>query len=140
MKLKNSEGEYLDLALKAAESAYAPYSGYRVGCAVVTADGEAYTGANIENASYGLTCCAERVALHHAIVHGARPDDIRLVVVASYGPHFPSPCGACRQVLAELAPGAKVVMTNGKETRTATVEDLLPGAFGMGGSNGSSGR
>lgn len=131
MKISCGSEKYIEAALEAAKLAYAPYSGYRVGCVVVTTGDEVYQGANIENSSYGLTCCAERVALYHAMMHGRESGDIKTVVIASHDGAFPSPCGACRQVLAELAPQARVVMSNGKAVKVATVSELLPAAFSL---------
>jgi cytidine deaminase len=123
----------VNLALAAAtdvrERAYAPYSRFRVGAAVVTATGQVFTGANVENASYGLTVCAERVAIWTGTAAGCF--DFRLVVVVTDTPQPVTPCGACRQVLAELAPRARVVMaTLGGANQEATVQELLPGPFG----------
>ncbi len=118
-------------ALAARDRAYAPYSGFRVGAALVTGNGAVFTGANVENASFGLTVCAERVALWTAIVAGAT--SIRLLVVIA-DTHDPvSPCGACRQVLMELAPDADVVMATVSGRRELlTVRELLPRAFTTG--------
>ncbi|MBT9163283.1 MAG: Cytidine deaminase [Chloroflexi bacterium] len=131
MNISLGSEEYIEAALETAKLAYAPYSGYRVGCVVVTTEDEIYRGANIENGSYGLTCCAERVALYHAMMHGKGPGDIKAVVIASTDDSFPSPCGACRQVLAELAPQARVVTSNGKAVKVATVSELLPAVFSL---------
>ncbi len=95
----NSE-TLLEVAAKAAEKAYSPYSEYKVGAAVLCADGTVFTGCNIENSSYGLTVCAERTAVFSAITDGHR-DFVALAVVA-IGEHMPYPCGACRQVLNEF--------------------------------------
>jgi cytidine deaminase len=117
------------LASAAREHAYAPYSQFRVGAAVATADGRLFAGANVENASFGLTACAERVALWTGTVAGA--SDFILVVVVTDTRQPVTPCGACRQVLSELAPEALVVMTTlGGLRQDATVKELLPGAFG----------
>ena len=118
----------LTRALAARERAYAPYSGFRVGAAVVDADGTVYSGANVENASYGLTVCAERMAVWTATLAGA--PHVRLVLVVADAPEPVTPCGACRQVLVELAPDAVVVMASVDGRRRAcTVRDLLPDAF-----------
>jgi len=85
-----------------AQSAYCPYSHYPVGAAVLTADGAVYTGCNVENVSYGLTMCAERIALYKAISQGRR-DIVALAVVGGTSRHPATPCGACLQVLAEFA-------------------------------------
>jgi len=118
-------------ATAAREHAYAPYSCFRVGAAVVTSSGEVFAGANVENASYGLTACAERVAIWTATVAGS--SEFRFVVVVTDTPQPVPPCGACRQVLSELAPQARMIMaTLGGPYQETTVQALLPGAFGAG--------
>src|SRR3954468_19309369 len=93
-------------AAKARESAIAPYSKFKVGAALLTKSGEIVGGANVESASYGLTCCAERVALFKALTSGKK--NFVAVAVVARAPGGPMPCGACRQLLAEYAPNAKV--------------------------------
>jgi cytidine deaminase len=118
------------LATQARDRAYAPYSRFRVGAAVLTADGQCFLGANVENASYGLTACAERIALWTGAVAGM--STVRFVVVVTDTLQPVTPCGACRQVLSELAPDAVVVMVTVRGQRQeATVGELLPGAFGQ---------
>ena len=117
-------------ARAAAERAYVPYSKFRVGAAVV-ADGETFTGCNVENASYGLTICAERVALFTAVAAGHRRVQ-RLAVTCvdaspELGPDGRMPCGACRQVMAELMGLDAEVLVDG--AGTFKVSDLLPRAF-----------
>ena len=90
----------LDAAERALRNAHAPYSRYRVGAAVLTEGGKIYSGCNVENASYGLTNCAERVAVGAAVAAGA--NQVKAVAVVADGPTPPHPCGACRQVLAEF--------------------------------------
>ncbi|HEY5910321.1 MAG TPA: cytidine deaminase [Verrucomicrobiae bacterium] len=110
--------------------AVAPYSRFQVGAALLTADGEVVTGANVESASYGLTCCAERVALFKALTRG-HSRFVGLAVVARL-PGGPMPCGACRQLLAEYAPAAIVWVADSQapdRIRRFTVRDLLPQAF-----------
>ncbi|MEK6687255.1 MAG: cytidine deaminase [Gemmatimonadota bacterium] len=114
-------------ARQAQQQAYAPYSHYQVGAAVETADGTVYTGCNIENASYGLAICAERVALGAAMTAGAR--QFRRIAVVSSSEPPASPCGACRQVLAELAPDAEVIAAGPRSVMRWTVAELLPVAF-----------
>ena len=97
----------MNAAAKARESAVAPYSKFRVGAALLTDSGEIVTGANVESASYGLTCCAERVALFSALTSGKR--DFTAVAVVARVAGGPMPCGACRQLLAEYASDAKVM-------------------------------
>jgi len=108
--------------------AYAPYSSFRVGAALWNDDGRVITGVNVENVSYGLTVCAERNALGAAVVAGARA--ITAGVVVCSGPTAITPCGACRQVLCELAPNAEIRCygADGSELRFS-VSELLPSAF-----------
>jgi cytidine deaminase len=116
-------------ARQSAQAAYAPYSKFRVGAAALSASGQIYAGCNVENASYGLSCCAERTAIFKAVAGGAR----KIVAVAVYTP-TPKPtlpCGACRQVIHEFGPAATVVCVCQSPERIATTLDqLLPGAFG----------
>jgi cytidine deaminase len=110
--------------------AMAPYSHFKVGAALLTAQGEIITGANVESASYGLTCCAERVALFNALTAGKR--NFVAVAVVARAPGGPMPCGACRQLLAEYARRAKVFVADSRalrQVREFTIEELLPGAF-----------
>jgi cytidine deaminase len=119
-------------ARDAATRAYAPYSGFAVGAAVLTENGKVHTGANVENASYGLSICAERNAIFQAIAGGAR----RIDVLAVYTPTEAAtpPCGACRQVLAEFGAGALVVCCTDNDDLDRCYEfgELLPSAFGAG--------
>jgi cytidine deaminase len=122
--------ELARLAIAAREKAFAPYSGFLVGAAVETLDGAVYTGCNIENASYGLTVCAERVAIWKAISEGVKPGEFRAIAVAADSPRPTPPCGACRQILAEFAPQATVTLINLQGvTREFTVAELLPESF-----------
>ena len=121
----------LEAARLAARHAYAPYSNFPVGAAVLTADGSVFSGSNIENASYGLTICAERSAVAAAVSAGHR----EIVAVAVSAPRLPraSPCGACRQVLNEFRPanGGLTVMLDDRQNGVDTsIEELLPQAFG----------
>ena len=113
------------LARAARERAIAPFSRYRVGAALEAEDGTVYTGCNIENASLGLTMCAERVALFKALSEGVRR--FRRIAIAAAGPEPPFPCGACRQLLFEYAPGLEVWIEG--EERARTIEELLPAGF-----------
>jgi cytidine deaminase len=116
-------------ARDAAKNAYAPYSHFPVGAALVADDGRVFTGCNVENASYGLGRCAEQTAIQKMVSEGAR----RFTHIAVYTESSPpsSPCGACRQVLYEFGPDARVTIGNDKgETKAYTVRELLPGAFG----------
>lgn len=115
-------------AIEARKNAYVPYSCFAVGAAVLAADGRIYRGCNIENAAYGLTNCAERTAIFKAISEGARDLTAIAVVTATTG--VASPCGACRQVMAELGPAMAVILANLDGKRCITdVPSLLPGAF-----------
>jgi cytidine deaminase len=124
------EAELLAAARAAQQKAYAPYSKFRVGAALLAADGRVFAGANVENAAYPATICAERVALPAAVVAGVR-DFIALVVVGD-GPDPCTPCGTCRQVLFEFAPSLQVVAagTGGSVARFVLERDLLPQGFG----------
>jgi cytidine deaminase len=117
-------------AARARERAVAPYSKFKVGAALLAKNGEIISGANVESASYGLTCCAERVALFNALTSG-RKNFVAMAVVAR-APGGPMPCGACRQLLAEYAPGAKVLVADSRalnKIREFPVRELLPLAF-----------
>jgi cytidine deaminase len=118
-------------ARHARDQAYAPYSHFHVGAVVLTRDGRQFAGCNVENASYGLCNCAERTALFNAVAAGCRPGDFALLAVIADTPSPVSPCGACRQVMAELCGEAMPVLLGnlaGAVERT-TVGALLPGAF-----------
>lgn len=124
-----TDHQLLARAKDAQQHAYVPYSHYRVGAALLTATGKVYSGCNIENASYGLTICAERTALFKAISEGERDFDAIAVVVD--GQTLAAPCGACRQVLAEFAPSMRCILGNSQgEHKVTTVADLLPDGFG----------
>ena len=115
-------------ALAIRENAYAPYSNYRVGAALICESGAIYDGANVENASYPLTTCAERTAIAKAVSDGER--EIRLLVVASE--NGGAPCGACRQILSEFGKDAFVIVVDmtGKIVLDSNASQLLPYAFG----------
>jgi len=120
----------INAAAKAREEAVAPYSKFRVGAALLTKGGEIITGANVESASYGLTCCAERVALFNALTSGRR--NFIAVAVVARAEGGPMPCGACRQLLAEYASEAKVYVADSRRSKAVkqfSVRELLPGAF-----------
>ena len=133
--MKYSLEDKFNLAKKAYDNAYVPYSNFRVGAVLILKNGDVITGSNVENASYGLTNCAERSALFAAYSKGLRRDDIlELVVLANPVKGITSPCGACRQVITELMNmDATVTLINlNKETQVLKVSDLLPYAFTSG--------
>lgn len=122
--------QLIEAARGAMVHAHAPYSGYRVGAALLCRDGTVFSGCNVENASYGLTNCAERTALFAAVATGRR--DFAALAVASSEQPPPRPCGACRQVLAEFCPPdfpVYVATQGGHETYL--LADLLPHGFGV---------
>lgn len=120
----------IHLAWKALENAYAPYSRFRVGACVICYDQTFYLGANIENASYGLTCCAERNALFAAYSNGKRSDDIAMLVIVSEADKLSYPCGACRQVFWELlSPNTPIVLCNHHTETITDITKLMPSAF-----------
>jgi cytidine deaminase len=128
--VRTSKRNLVREAAKARRRAVAPYSQFKVGAALLTRSGEIITGANVESASYGLTCCAERVALFNALTAGKR--DFVAVAVVARAPGGPMPCGACRQLLAEYAPRAKVWVADTRALHVPkefSVRELLPGAF-----------
>jgi cytidine deaminase len=116
-------------AKKAREYAYTPYSKFKVGAAILTKDGKIIYGANIENAAYSMTNCAERTALFKAYSDGIK--EFQAIAVVADTDRPVAPCGACRQVMAELCdPTMKVILSNLKgDSEETTVEKLLPGAF-----------
>lgn len=113
-------------ARAARRRAYAPYSHFPVGAAALAADGSIYAGANVENASFGLTQCAERVAVQAAVASGRR----RIRAVAVAGPAGITPCGACRQVMAEFGVRTVILVTPSRAPEMIPLADLLPRAFG----------
>ena len=120
----------LEKAVAAIDNAYAPYSGVRIGAAIRTASGGSYSGANVENASYGLTICAERSAVFSAVAaEGPNMRLTALAVAADPSSISASPCGACRQVLLEFASDAEVIYQEPPGIRRVALNDLLPEAF-----------
>ncbi len=117
-------------AFKAMENAYAPYSNYHVGACVLCDDGVMFKGANIENASYGATNCGERSAIFSAYSNGYRKENIKALAIVTDGDRVAAPCGICRQVLSELLQqDTPIYLSNGKETKTTTIAELLPFQF-----------
>ena len=124
--------ELIAEAFKAMENAYAPYSKYHVGAAVLTTDGTVFWGANIENASYGATNCAERSAVFAAYSRGYRKDTIEALAIVSDGERIAAPCGICRQVLSELLNAdTPIYLSNGHDEMTTNMTELLPMQFTM---------
>ena len=120
--------EILARAKAMRERAYAPYSGFAVGAALVTEDGTVFGGANVENASYGLAICAERSAAVSAVSSGHR--NFRAIAVAGPETTVTAPCGACRQFLNEFNPQLAVIYTTPQGITETTLDELLPDAFG----------
>jgi len=115
-------------ALAARENAHAPYSHFRVGAALEDASGRMHTGCNVENATYGLTLCAERVAVFKAISEGAR--QFRRIAIAADTHQLTPPCGACRQILWEFCGDIEITLLNPRgKTETVQLKDLFPRAF-----------
>lgn len=124
-----TDEELIDIARQYREHSYSPYSRFKVGAAVLTAGGKVYGGCNIENSSYGLTNCAERTAIFKAVSEGEREFEALAVIAGTEGPC--SPCGACRQVMADFKI-PRIIMANLRgEVKTASLSELLPFAFGL---------
>jgi cytidine deaminase len=117
----------IDSAEEAMGRAIVPYSGFRVGAALLDREGNIYTGCNIENPSLMLSACAERVALTKALSEGSTA--FRAVAIVSGDGRYCTPCGACRQMLAEFAPGAAIFLKSSGGTKKFTAEELLPHPF-----------
>ncbi len=121
--------ELINQAQAAYQQAYVPYSHYPVGAAVLFSSGKIYSGCNVENASYGLTVCAERNAIFQAVAQGDR--ELKGIAIAVPTDAFPSPCGACRQVIREFAVDCPVILINGSgKTKVTRLKTLLPDSFG----------
>ncbi|AAL63031.1 cytidine deaminase [Pyrobaculum aerophilum] len=121
--------DLVKIATNIIDRAYAPYSKFKVASIVKTKSGKIYTGVNIENASYGLTICAERVAVFKAVSEGDR--DIDTVIIYTDTDEPTPPCGACRQVIAEFNPNALIVMASRKKVITQRLSELLPNVFSL---------
>ena len=129
-----SDRELMNLAIEARKNAYAPYSGFFVGAALLTADGRIFTGCNIENASYTPTNCAERTAFFKAVSEGERA--FSAIAIAGGKGETPdaicAPCGVCRQVMAEFCtPDFRVILGDGERQSVYTLRDLLPLSFSL---------
>ena len=119
--------QLIKLALKAIENAYVPYSGFKVGAALLTSEGKAYTGCNIENISFGATICAERTAMFKAISEG-ETSFVKLAIVSS-ADKITFPCGICRQVINEFMPNGEIILYGNGKTEIYSVSELLPHSF-----------
>lgn len=134
MTVNHLSGDERDRLLEAAREvagrAHAPYSNFFVGAAVLTEDGEVYLGCNVENASYGLTNCAERTAIFSAVAgHGASQLSVRAIAVATAHGQPAAPCGACRQVIYEFNPEAQIFFFGDNGLVSTTARELLPWGF-----------
>ncbi|RKP55224.1 cytidine deaminase [Cohnella endophytica] len=129
--LSYSIEQLLEAAKEARAKAYVPYSGFGVGAVLIDSDGQMHKGCNVENAAYSPTNCAERTALHRAIADGRQAGEFKAIAVIADTDLPVTPCGVCRQVLAELCdPDMTVILGNMQgEHRVTTVSELLPGAF-----------
>ncbi|MGM0598977.1 MAG: cytidine deaminase [Candidatus Rifleibacteriota bacterium] len=124
-----NDKQLIDSAVEASKIAYAPYSNFKVGAALLTGDGEIIKGCNVENASYGLSNCAERTALFTA--YAADKTDVKKIAIYVDRKDFTPPCGACRQVINELAPEAEILLINqDKQVKKTDIGELLPLSFG----------
>lgn len=120
--------QLIEEAKEASKFSYSPYSHYNLGAALLTKNGKIYRGTNVENASYPLTCCAERIAIFKAVSEGEK--DFDTIVIRSNDDSFPYPCGACRQVMAQFSNDLVVYVVNGKnEYKKFTIKELLPHTF-----------
>ncbi|HZL13297.1 MAG TPA: cytidine deaminase [Verrucomicrobiae bacterium] len=126
----SNKNKLIQAAAKARKNSVSPYSKFKVGAALLTSSGEIISGANVESASYGLTCCAERIALFKALTDGRK--FFAAIAIVARIENGPMPCGACRQLLREYAPDAKVFVADSddlKKVREFSVKKLLPEAF-----------
>jgi cytidine deaminase len=129
---KSEQKKLITKATQAINSAYAPYSQFRVGAAVLTSTGTMFAGCNVENASYGLTMCAERNAIANAIIGSGQDTIIIKAIAIANSQNIPCPpCGACRQVIWELGKNARVIFRGTQEWQTSTIKDLLPVGFSL---------
>ncbi|MEG0330200.1 MAG: cytidine deaminase [Longicatena sp.] len=130
MSQENEYKDIIDAAFSAMEHAYAPYSNYHVGACVKLKNGKLIVGVNVENASYGLTNCAERSAIFATYSLGYTKEDIVALCIVSDGEKLAYPCGACRQVLVELLNGdTPIVLNNRKDFKVTNIMELLPMSF-----------
>lgn len=132
---KYTDRELYSMAEEARNNAYAPFSGFRVGAALMTCGGKVFTGVNVENSSYGATICAERTAFVKAISEGERSFE---AIAISAGAEPALPCGICRQFMAEFAPNIRIITGSSVgELKVSTLKELLPEAFVLNGTANS---
>ncbi len=122
-----SDEQLIEQAKEASKKAYAPYSGFKIGAALLSSKGNVYIGCNVENASYSLTICAERNAIFKAVAWGER-EFTKIAIYADSDEFFP-PCGACRQVMSEFSGDLRIIMANRNRVETSTLDELLPMRF-----------
>ena len=122
-----TKNHLIEKAKAVSKKAYAPYSNYKVGAALLTKSGKVYTGCNVENSSYGLTNCAERTAVFKAVSEGEM--EFEEMVIYADSPNLPTPCGACRQVLSEFGSELKITIISNKEQLETSISELLPLGF-----------
>ena len=128
--MKKDSEELIEAAKVVREKAYAPYSNFKVGAAIKTKSGKIYVGCNVESASYGLTVCAERVAIWKAISEGEKEFDFETIAVVADTQDLTPPCGVCRQIIWEFCGDVPVIFANLKgKTETVKMSELLPRAF-----------
>ena len=121
------KNDLIQAAIEVSQRAYAPYSGYKVGAALLTKSGKIFTGCNVENSSYGLTNCAERTAVFKAVSEGEK--EFSEIVIYVDSQKLPTPCGACRQVLSEFSSDIKVTIISPNEEKHTDIQELLPLSF-----------
>lgn len=125
-----NKDELIKKAFEGMANAYAPYSNYHVGAAVLTKDGKYFLGCNIENAVYPVGCCGERVAVFNAYANGYNKDTIEAIAIVSDGKRIGTPCGMCRQALSELLKSdTPIYLSNGQEEMVTNIAELLPYSF-----------
>lgn len=123
-----TDKELIEISISAQEFAYAPYSQFKVGAALLCTDGNVYTGCNIENSTYGATNCAERTAVFKAVSEGKR--EFSAIAITSSGGELTFPCGICRQVLSEFSPEMRVILSdNDNNIKTFSLSELIPHSF-----------
>ena len=120
-------GKLINAAKSVMKRSYSPYSGFKVGAALLTAGGKIFSGTNVENCSYGLAVCAERAAVSNAVSEGEKR--FKAIAIASSEKGFCYPCGACLQVLAEFALDLDIILTDGPKIKTFKLKELLPSSF-----------